>query len=206
MRTLQELFDLCLSADYQQCGDTNYAVLREGNDVTLLFEHSRGEADWRRNLRFCRQRYTVTSSVGYRVHRGLLEAWEAVLPCLRKVLDDKTIRSVTVVGYSHGAGLTVICHDYLWFFRPELREKLHSFAFAPPRVVAFSFSDEWSADRFFGLTTICNRGDLVTMLPPAFLGYTHVGRRLNVGKWGRYGPLKAHRAENYRKELARLGL
>lgn len=205
MRSLSALFDLCLTADYTHLDDTSYALLREGAALTILFEPSNGDEDWRRNLDFKACLYRETSE-GFHVHRGFLEAWKAVLPVLSPLVFDESIRRVTIVGYSHGGALTLLCHDYIWFMRPDLRKFLEGVAFASPKVVRERRPPSWLTERFSHFWTVVNAGDVVTSLPPSFLGYTHMGRVLRIGEKGSYGAIEAHRAENYQNELFRAGL
>ncbi|MBQ2293894.1 MAG: hypothetical protein II258_00815 [Spirochaetales bacterium] len=46
-----------------------------------------------------------------------------------------------------------------------------------------------------------NIEDVVTHLPPAALGYRHVGKMLEIGAKGRYSDVDAHKAKNIEKEL-----
>ena len=46
-------------------------------------------------------------------------------------------------------------------------------------------------------------GDIVTHLPPIARGYRHVGKTLELGEAGKYGPVDVHRSENIMRELLR---
>ncbi|MBQ8658695.1 MAG: hypothetical protein IJ506_06125, partial [Clostridia bacterium] len=46
-----------------------------------------------------------------------------------------------------------------------------------------------------------NIDDIVTHLPPAVLGYSHVGKLLEIGKKGKYTAVEAHLSENILAEL-----
>ena len=48
-----------------------------------------------------------------------------------------------------------------------------------------------------------NIDDLVTHLPPAVFGYSHVGELLTVGEKGKYTRIEAHLAKNLAQELIR---
>lgn len=55
--------------------------------------------------------------------------------------------------------------------------------------------------RWENFTVIRNVNDLITHLPPAFLGFSHVGEMLKIGKKGKYTPIEAHFARNILREL-----
>ena len=44
--------------------------------------------------------------------------WESVLPYLRDVIDSAD-EGIISVGYSHGADLALLFHEYVWYKRPE---------------------------------------------------------------------------------------
>jgi len=57
--------------------------------------------------------------------------------------------------------------------------------------------------RWERFTVIRNLDDLVTHMPPAVLGFSHVGELLEIGEKGRYSRVDAHRPENILAELER---
>ena len=57
------------------------------------------------------------------------------------------------------------------------------------------------AKRFRELYLVQNEGDLVTLLPPALLGFRHAGNIIPIGQKGRYNAIDAHRPESYLAEL-----
>ena len=60
------------------------------------------------------------------------------------------------------------------------------------------------AEKWKNFTVIRNRKDIVTHVPPALLGFRHVGRMLVIGKRSSYSAIDAHRPKNIRKELLHL--
>jgi hypothetical protein len=113
---------------------------------------------------------------------------------------DPEVRAVRIVGYSHGAALAVLCHEYLWFHRPDLRQTLTGFGYGCPRVL-WGIPTPALQKRWERFTVIRNREDIVTHLPPALFGYFHVGRMLEIGQKGTYSATDAHRPESILKEL-----
>ena len=133
-------------------------------------------------------------------HRGFLRVWRAVEPHLAPTIADRSIRKIIIVGYSHGAALAVFCHEYVWYHRADLRKRLRGYGFGCPRVVWGMLPRELK-DRWQGFTVVRNIEDVVTHLPPAALGYRHVGKMLEIGAKGRYSDVDAHKAKNIEKEL-----
>ncbi len=198
---LCELFETCLNATYvNTSGAASYAVRRRSDTLYVFFEASNGAADWKRNLDFPAKAYKRMGRTVWFAHRGFLEAWHELEPILSDKIVDDSVQKVILTGYSHGAAIALLCHEYVWFTRPDLRNSLEGYGFGCPRVI-------WgvpSADvrrRWENFTVIRNIDDAITHLPPAALGYTHVSNILEIGVRGKYSNIDAHRPENISAEL-----
>ncbi len=198
--SLYQLFSDCLSIPYNSVGDVNYAVRRKGSVLTIFFEDSQGAADWRRNLSFPARAYRRMGRTVWYAHRGFLDAWHTVEGVLAPVIADRRVKRIVTVGYSHGAAIAVLCHEYAWYHRPELRQSLAGYGFGCPRVL-WGLMGMQVKSRWKDFTVIRNLDDLVTHLPPILLGYAHVGELLEIGARGSYSAVDAHRAENILREL-----
>lgn len=197
---LLKLFDECLTARYRHVEEgASFAVKRENNTVKIYFEKSNGAEDWRNNLRFSARPYRDMAEP-WRCHRGFMKVFFALLPYLKEILLDESVKHFVLVGYSHGAALALLCHEYILFHRPELLGKVEGYGFGCPRVIAGYVPPSLRA-RLFGFTVIRNLDDLVTHLPPRLFGYSHVTKPLTIGSRGKYTAIDAHRDENYRREL-----
>ena len=200
---ISELFERCLSARYRQVGaSADFAIEREGETLYLFFQKSVGTADWENNLDFPAKPYARMEDAVWYAHRGFLRVWKSAEDFLAPAIVDKSIRRMLPVGYSHGAALAVLCHEYIRFHRPDA--VVRGYGFGCPRVVWGPLPKEVKA-RWKGFTVVRNIDDVVTHLPPAALGYRHVGKLLEIGKKGTYSDLDAHRAENILKELKKGG-
>lgn len=198
---LCELFRECLDAVYvNTSGAASYAVRRRGDVLYIFFEASNGAADWKRNLDFPMKAYKRMGITAWFAHRGFLEAWHELEPILADKIADKSVRKITLTGYSHGAAIALLCHEYVWFTRPDLRTSLEGYGFGCPRVIWGAPSAEVRR-RWESFTVVRNIDDAVTHLPPAVLGYIHVGNMLEVGVRGKYSNIDAHRPENIAAEL-----
>ena len=200
---LSTLFERCLSVPYIHLeNDADFAAERLGCTLHLYFECSNGATDWKNNLDFPAKPYRHMDGSLWFAHGGFLKVWKSAEPHIATLLRDRCIRRVVIVGYSHGGALGVFCHEYVWFHRPDLRRRLVGYGFGCPRVV-WGLPSPGLRKRWEGFTVVRNTNDLVTHLPPAVMGYTHVGKMLTIGQPGLYSSMDAHRPENILRELRR---
>lgn len=197
---LAKLFDECLTARYRHIAeDASYAMKRENNTVTVYFEKSNGLRDWKNNFAFSARPYRDMKEP-WRCHRGFARVFRALLSELESVFLDESVKEFVLVGYSHGAALALLAHEFILYHRPSLLGKVRGYGFGCPRVIA-GFIPQSLRARLYGFFVIRNAGDIVTHLPPRLFGYTHIEKPVIIGKRGRYSMIDAHRSENYRYEL-----
>ena len=198
------LFEECLRGGYTEGKEGgSWRAERSGGRLSVFFEGSNGSEDWLNNLDFPCVPYSDMPCRWY-CHRGFARVFKAIIPSLEPILLDTSVTDVTICGYSHGGALALLCHEYVWYGRSDLRgDRLRSFAFGAPRVI---FAPRGICmpleERFDGLWLVRNLGDIVTHLPPLWLGYTHPRAPLAIGERGRYSPIDAHRPESYIAELS----
>ena len=198
---LYELFLTCLNIPNEQVGKTaNYAAFRRGDTLYIFFQGSEGINDWKNNLDFPVKPYRRMGKTVWLAHRGFLRTWKEIEPFLEKFVADKSVRKTVVAGYSHGGALAMLCHEYVWYHRPDLRESSVGYGFGAPRVF-WGLQTAQLKSRWKTFTVVRNINDLITHLPPSFLGFSHVGRLLKIGAKGKYSPIEAHYAENILAEL-----
>lgn len=198
---LYELFLTCLKIPYSQTGvSANYALKREGSTLYLFFEDSDGKNDWKSNLDFPAKPYKRMGKTVWFAHRGFLKVWKEIEPMLAADIADKNVRKIVAAGYSHGGALAMLCHEYVWFHRPDLRNSAEGYGFGAPRVF-WGIPTAALKKRWRGFTVIRNINDFVTHLPPSFFGYAHMGALLKIGKRGKYSAVEAHYAKNISAEL-----
>ena len=196
---LSELFVSCLEADYAHVENGgSYSYVRDGDLLYLFFEQSNGIADWWNNLSY----HAVSrgrAGDDWFCHEGFLRVFESILPYIEDRISSKSVERIITVGYSHGAALALLCHEYIWYTRPEIRNFIEGYGFGCPRAVFGGVRDEKSRwARFF---VIRNLDDIVTHLPPTVTGYRHKGNLIEIGSNNKYSGIDAHRAENYLAEL-----
>ncbi len=198
---LYEIFDNCLNAPYVTLeDDVDVAIIKKGNFLQIYFEASVGNVDWKNNFDFPATPYTKNCDRVWYAHRGFVRVWKIAEKHVADAIADKSTHKILIAGYSHGAALALLCHEYVWFHRPDLQKKLTGYGFGCPRVV-WGLPSPALKLRWENFTVIRNIDDIVTHLPPKIFGYTHVGKMLKIGKLGRYSPTDAHRPENIMREL-----
>ena len=193
---LSSLFSRCLNIEYTNVqNDVSYATEIIEDELYIYFEGSNGCIDWKNNLDF------PVRCNGFRCyHRGFLRAWYSVKDYLTEHLQNPKYKKIHIIGFSHGAGLAVLCYELAYKMRPDISCSIFGYGFGCPRVLWGPFRK--GAKRIWqGFLVIRNIDDIVTHLPFALLGYFHVGKMLKIGEHGKYSRVDAHRPENILYEL-----
>ena len=199
---LAQLLSLTLHASYTEVENgASFAALGKDGTLYILFEWSRGAVDWKNNFDFPAVPYRDMPD-RFLCHRGFLKVWKSAEPYIGEILRESTAGRIVISGYSHGGALAVLCHEYVWFTDPARRISLTGVGFGAPRVLWRLPGTLWPRKRWENFTVVRNVDDAVTHLPPALLGYRHVGNLLTIGEKGRYSPVDAHRPEAYERSLA----
>jgi hypothetical protein len=200
---LSTLFQRCLEAPYVHLAESaDCCFEQQGETLYIYLQDSDGYEDWKNNLDFPARPYRRMGQTHWYAHRGFVKVWRAVEPYIASAVMEESVRRVVTVGYSHGGALAVLCHEYIWFHRPDLREHIEGYGFGAPRVIWGVYGQDISA-RWERFIVVRNIDDIVTHLPPRSLGYFHVGRLVEVGEKGKYSRIDAHRSENILIELER---
>lgn len=187
---LSTLFENCAyNIHYEQIGDSvNYAFVEEDRTLYIYFQGSNSITDWVRNFFFKKKAYK-TDGVVFRVHAGFLSAWKEVEDIIIAKITEKEpwgawnfkYDHIVVVGYSHGGALAGLCHECVWYHRPDLREDgLEGYGFESPRFYAGFRVKPELRERWEKFTVIRDGDDIVTHCPPIIFGYCHVGQILKI--------------------------
>ena len=200
---LLKLYNNCLSAKYKTVENSgDYAIKQIGNDLYLYFEWSDGEEDWKNNFDFPAKPYK-DMGVTWHCHRGFLKVWKSIEPYVKESIMKENVKRIIVVGYSHGGAIATLCHEYVWFNRPDLRDNIFGYGFGAPRVFWGCMSEELK-ERWKNFHIIRNLNDAVTYLPPSIFGFKHVNKVEKIGTKDEFAVrtkmlkcLDAHRSENY---------
>ena len=169
---------VCLVKD--PASGVEYAIHRRGSQLTIVFRGTDSAADWRSNFRFARKVIPYDNeSTRVRVHEGFLTAYKS--PRVRgRILQcwDDSIQKVRVTGHSRGAALAVLCGLDIQYHHPHCC--LEVLLFGCPRVGNAAFAQSYNKRVFTTFNVRCG-SDLITHLPPALLGYRHVGVKIHIG-------------------------
>lgn len=181
--TLKQLFNKCLTATYKTVPETqgDYKTQRVGNRLYLLLECTAQMEDWKHNFDFAAKPYKDMPKK-WRAHRGFVKVWKSIIPYVENAIADPRITEIITIGYSHGAALACLAQEYIWFNRPDIRDKCYAFAFESPRVFCGWRIPEGLKERWENLYVFRNGKDIVTHVPPAIFGYKHVGTLIKIGQ------------------------
>ena len=132
---LLKLYNNCLNVKYKTVENKgDYAIRQIGNDLYLYFEWSDGLEDWKNNFNFPAKPYKDMGIKWY-CHRGFLKVWKSIEPYVKESIMKPSIKKIIIVGYSHGGAIATLCHEYVWYNRPDLRDNLYGYGFGAPRVL-----------------------------------------------------------------------
>ena len=180
---LSVLFKEGLNKQYSIANNgVSFAIDYDKTTLKIYFQWSKEISDWIYNFDFPAQSYRDTPKKWY-IHRGFKKAWKSIEDDIKFALTSELITEVQIVGYSHGAALAMLCHEFCKFHRPEL--KITGYGFGCPRVLWGLYGKD-ILSRWDGFYNIRNYDDIVTHLPPQILGYKHVGEVVDLTPKGKY--------------------
>ena len=160
--------------------DIEYYLRREGDTLTITFRGTDSIRNWITDFDFWKRSIpydNVSSKI--RVHKGFLDAYKSFGvrdQILRSVTDR--VRHVKISGHSLGAALSVLCAVDIEYNFPD--KDIEVVLFGCPRVGNRAFMKSYNK-RVYKTVRVENGNDIVTKVPFAFMGFRHVGARLNIG-------------------------
>ena len=198
---LHKAFSECYALEEKyihcECGG-DYYTERDGDILQIFFKWSDGAEDWKSNFSFFAVPWKPYKNMKklWFAHRGFLKVWKAIEPLIASEISAEDVRRIEIVGYSHGAALAVLCHEYCVYNRPDV--EVIGAGFGAPRVF-WGIVPQEVKERLAGFKIVRNGADIVTHLPPALFGFSHVGELVKIGTNKR--PIKAHYPEEYLASL-----
>ena len=158
--------------------DTECFVRKVRDHVTIVFRGTDSQKNWINNLCFCKKTIPDREqNKRLKVHKGFLEGYESVRQKIRNLIPEEVCK-IKVAGHSLGAALAILCAlDLKSSFK---NADLEVYLFGCPRVGNKEFAKAYNKYVFKTLR-IVNGNDIVTKLPPVFLGYKHVGILIHTG-------------------------
>jgi len=177
-------FFRCLNANYKHIeNDADYAIeeSEDGKTLYLLFQWTHSQLDWFSNIDFIAKPYKDMKTTWW-CHRGFLRVWKTIKPYVEPYVKNNKYEHIEVIGYSHGAAIATLAHEYVWFNRPDLRENgLIGFGFGCPRCYFGWHIKKELKQRWETFYPIRNLNDLVTHVPPVVFGFRHVSKLVKIG-------------------------
>jgi len=196
MEKLVDLFRRIVSGSWVNGAiDTQYRLTVTGDVAEIVFMGSVSWVDWISNFMFWKVPYK-DMPVKWRAHAGFLDSWKAVKDEIINGLHG--CRCVKVYGYSRGAAIAVLAHEWFAFNGYAVETRV----FGCPRAIACK-PDSAMLERFKTLHVYNNKGDIVTMLPPKLFGYKDVGNIVRLGTGFRIPCAKWHLIPQYETELSK---
>lgn len=203
------IFEECLKEKYIHVENDGDYVLRwyaDGKDLYIYFQWSHSTMDWFSNLDFPAKTYKDTAT-SWKAHRGFLRVWKTIREYIKDAILDEKIKNICICGYSHGAAIAFLAHEYVWFNRPDLREgHLASYVFGCPRVF-YGRPHNNIEERWKNFYMFRNCNDIVTHAPPRVFGFRHLGNMIWIGdnkklkKHQKLNCINAHYDDNYMNSL-----
>lgn len=133
-------------------------ILDEGEYCILVFRGSDEKEDWKQDFKI-----GFVNTVYGKMHKGFKESWDLVASKIRANLPNKPLY---ITGHSYGGALAFISGIYI--------SHIQVVTFGCPRVVHKNYFNYLKVNHI----RVRNNNDIVTMLPPKSLGYTHIGQLL----------------------------
>lgn len=193
---LLDKFNACITIRYTHVENNgSYAIVQDGDTLTLFFEKSNGIVDWWHNFNFPAKPYRKMPDVWF-CHRGFLKVWKSIEPYIARDIHNPSIKKIDIIGYSHGGAIAQLCYEYVKYNRPDV--EVAGVGFGAPRVL-WGYACERVLDRFRGFQVIRNGNDLITHLPPMFLGFRHACKIIKIGQ--SIGLIRDHFPFQYYKAL-----
>lgn len=151
-------------------------LLRSSHDMVLVFRGS-GERDWQEIQGEQKTLATFAETIG-KVHRCFKEDADELWPEIEKVLEPNRL-PLWFCGHSLGAAFANICAQrcLLSYIRSEPQE-LHTFG--SPRIGNKKYVQRIELQHYRWV----NNNDMVTRVPPAWLGYRHSGTEMYLDRQG----------------------
>jgi len=191
-KSLLEWFESIMDISSSDWANTDKGIqwtvdILEDEETTAVvsFDSTNGkawESGWITNYNFFHRKAVFTEDgQSFRGHRGFINAYKE----MRADLIEKTpsdVKRIWITGYSQGSAIATLAYKDLKHKFPEA--DIECITFASPRVFG-----SWTARKLRktfkdNFLRVFVRGDTVTHLPPAILGFSHVGKSQGAGILG----------------------
>lgn len=159
--------------------DTQAVVAACSSHVVVAFRGTRGSADMLTDLKFRKTDFRAgpegEAPGGRQVHRGFLGAldsvWDPLHRAVQRLAQARPQRPVFVCGHSLGAALATLAARRL---QGHGQAVAGVYLYGSPRVGNDAFCDDYNRVLRERTFQHVNRSDIVTSVPPRWLGFRHV--------------------------------
>lgn len=191
---ISEIFDRAVKGPWSTGGlDVQYRVEMTEDEAFLFFQGSVSMSDWIYNGMVEPYR---DMEHPWKAHKGFVLLYKSIADMVANLLKVAPVGRLTVAGYSQGAALATLAHEDMKYRNPGWT--VRTFAFGSPRVL---WCPDGHVQALFGdIQRYSLRGDPVPMLPPAIIGYRHVGEENMIGPVAFTFPTN-HNVGKYREAL-----
>ena len=124
----------------------------------------------------------VSETVG-RVHRGFKREVDDLWPRMEKALIENT-RTLWFCGHSLGGAMATICAGRCFLSHIDSTPR-QLYTYGSPRVGNKRYVNHVKLEHFRWV----NNNDIVTRVPPVFMGYRHTGRQMYLSSTGKLAKL-----------------
>lgn len=199
MIKLSQIFRDVLNTKYTHLEEetASFWYAKVEKTLHIRFEWSNGKTDWLNNFDFPAKPYRDMNDKWY-AHRGFLRVWKVIEPHLEEAILDPEINKINISGYSHGAAIALLCHEYCKFNRSDC--EVTGVGFGCPRVI-WGFLRYSVKKRVEDFVVVRNKRDIVTHVPPAIFGYRHPNGMLKLDDGLPCNSIDAHRPEEYTRAI-----
>lgn len=207
---------------------TNYKIryLPHLKLIQIAFQESNGNFDWFINFMFFgwrRVRPYKNMPILYKTHGGFTASYKSIQDELMKKIEeickDNEVDSIEIFGWSYGGAMTQLCLEDLTYHFIEQREHADWFkngipiitgmTIGAPRVFYKTTMTSWKRiqTRLSRLIMIANVDDIITLVPPTFVGSKHILPCYGVGVSDHtslkrvFDPWKYHLMTTYTEEI-----
>lgn len=161
---------------YNYCvNETEVSIRREGAVLKLSFKGSTGKwnsPDWLANYAFPKKKLPYRDmEIPFKAHGGFVDKYKSVRERILQEAQNPEVEYVIVYGFSQGAALGLLCYEDLQFHAIPSG----AYLFGCPRVFGWRGKDHLDAI-LGGVTRYESKGDVVTHLPLALMGFKHYGK------------------------------
>lgn len=154
--------------------DVQYNLSRIDNKLTVVFQCSESESDWKHNFDFFTMPYKNMREPFY-AHRGFVHMYQSIRDNIIQIVLDMEadgVNEIEIVAYSLGGGIATLFIEDLNHWLPNI--KVTSYLYRTPRIIWMPSKS--IRDRFKSVHRISAKNDLVTALAPFWLGFASVGK------------------------------